>query len=412
MQAKLRNDAYKILKAGIGALSPHRILTKGTFNKLDIFSKKHIYLIGFGKGIRFYARRVEEILGRQLKKGMVNDIEKMKLGKVVVNKASHPLPDETSVASTLEIVRFLKKIPKEGFILCLIAGGGSALFSWPTLSINKFKKLNELLIKSGADIFEINTVRKHTDRVKGGGLAKIIYPRSCISFIISDVPSDDLKTIASGPTVYDPSTKEEAQKIIKKYHIDKIFKLFPRLIETPKDKKIFRRIKNVLLATNKIALKEMAKMATRLGYKAIIFDSALSESTEKAGQMAIKKFNELKSEKDKIALIGGGETTVRVKGKSGRGGRNTHLCLLVLNHLPEDMLFACIDSDGQDNSDAAGAIIDQETIKKAQRLKLEPKDYLKKFDSYNFFKKTGDLIKTGPLPTNVGDLFLVLRNKV
>ena len=269
----------------------------------------------------------------------------------------------------------------------------------------------DLLIKSGADIHNINIIRKHIDRAKGGGLVSFIYPRKCISLIISDVPGDDLKTIASGPTVFDATTNSDAQTILKKYQLpNKIDGSSVRLIETPKDKKLFKDVQNILIATNKTALEAMAKKAIGLGYKTKTLDASLNQDAESVGQMILEKLK-VKSEKlkaEKMALIAGGETTIKVSG-NGRGGRNTHLCLSALKYLPKNTILLSIDSDGQDNSDAAGAIISEETFKKAERLGLNPDEYLKNFDSYNFFSQTGDLIKTGSLPTNVGDLMVVLR---
>lgn len=417
---ELKEKALTILNAGLSALKPEKILTKKVLEKTGVLEWDKFYIIGFGKGIRFYAQILEDLLGDKLKGGMVNDIEKMPLKKIIVNQAAHPLPDKSSLSSTQKILQFIREIPQDAAILCLVAGGGSSLFTWPTFAVRRLGTFSDLLIKCGADIKEMNVVRKHLDRVKGGGLAQMFYPRSCVSLIISDVPGDDLDTIASGPTVFDASTKEEAEKIIDKYQLPKkIEGSSVDLIETPKDEKLFKNVQNVLIATNKTAIDAMAKKARTFDFRPKILNYAQKGDSESVGQMLfreVKKVIEVrksdKSEKgekgNKVALIAGGETTVKVAGK-GKGGRNTHLCLAALKFLPINTVLLAVDSDGQDNSDAAGAIISEETLKKAKELGLAPDDYLANFDSYHFFQKTGDLIKTGPLPTNVGDLMLVLR---
>jgi glycerate-2-kinase len=420
MQVELKQNALEILEAGLSALKPEKILNKTIWDGFKLPPHQKIYVIGAGKGVRFLAQQLEQILGDKIASGFVNDIEELSLNKITVHQASHPLPDKSSLAGTQKIIQLLRQTSKNDLIICLLTGGGSSLLTWPTFSVRRLGEFTDKLIKSGASIFEINIVRKHIDRVKGGGLAALIYPRPCLSLIVSDVPGNDLSTIAGGPTVFDKSTKEEAEEIFKKYALPcKIAGSSIRLIETSKDKKIFRSVKNILLATNKMALGAMKEKAEGLGYNSKILCDNLEGEAGSVGQILIKISNltfaqrasaaKAGSQSSKLALIAGGETTVRVTGK-GRGGRNTHLCLSALPYLPQNTVLLAIDSDGQDNTGAAGAMISRETIQKAQELGLNPEEYLKNFDSYNFFKKTGDLIFTGPLPTNVGDLIVVIRN--
>lgn len=401
---ELRQQALQILNVGLSALKPEKILTKKVLEKTGIWDWEEVYVIGAGKGMRFYAEQLEKILGDKIKGGVVSDIEKAQLQKIQVLQASHPLPDKSSLSAALKIIQFIEQVPKNKPVLCLISGGGSSLLTWPTFSVRRLGVLYDLLLKSGADIYEMNILRKHLDRVKGGGLASFISPRPCVSLLISDVPGDDLATIASGPTVYDETTKGQAKEILRKYHLPFKIEGSPvRLLETPKDKKIFQNVKNILLTSNEVALKAMAKEARGLGYQVKIFSSDLKNSSESVGQILFR------ASKPGLALLAGGETTLTVSGK-GKGGRNTHLCLAALEYLPKDTVLLAIDSDGQDNSDAAGAIISEKTLKKAQELNLDPKEYLENFNSYHFFRQTGDLIKTKPLPTNVGDLVVALRH--
>ena len=401
-QNNLRKNALEILEAGLKAIKPEKFLNEKIVGKFKLKSFEKIYVFGAGKGVRFLAKRMEQLLGDKVAGGIVTDIEILALKKIEVLCASHPLPDKNSLTATQKIIRKINSISpiiksSNHLIILLFTGGGSSLFTWPIISIKRFGEINDILIKSGANIGEINIVRKHLDRVKGGELAKIIYPLKCLTFLISDVPGNDLSIIASGPTIYDKTTISDAQKIIDCYNFPKT-----KLIETPKDKNFFKNITNYLLATNKIALEAMRDKAKSLGYKPQILTDRLTGSASDVGQKLLKEI------KLGQALIAGGETEVNVKGK-GKGGRNTHLCLAVLPYIPSDTCFASIDSDGQDNTDAAGAVVDIDTLKKAKKLRLMSDNSLANFDSYNFFQKTGDLIKTGPLPVNVGDLTIVLK---
>jgi len=398
----LRQDALEIMKAGLSAIRPEKILNEKIVAKLGLKKFKKIYVFGAGKGVRFLAQRLEEFLLDKISGGLVTDIEALELKKIKVQVAGHPLPDKNSLASTQRIIREIRAISpvirlSDTLILCLFTGGGSALFCWPNTSVKHYGEINEQLIKSGADIMEINVVRKHLDRVKGGGLAKIIAPRKCLTLLVSDVPGNDIGIIASGPVVLDKTNISDAQEIVAKYHLPKM-----KFLETGKDGKYFKNVKNHLLGTNILALDAMKDKVEQLGYKSKILTDSLVGDATNVGQKFLEKV------KPDEALIAGGETTMKVEG-NGRGGRNTHLCLAALPYLKSDTCLLSIDSDGNDNTDAAGAVVDTETIVRAKKLGLASDNYLKNFDSYNFFKQTNDLIKTGKLPTNISDLLLVLQ---
>jgi hydroxypyruvate reductase/glycerate 2-kinase len=253
---------------------------------------------------------------------------------------------------------------------------------------------------SGASICEINIIRKHLSKVKGGKLTQRICPAIQITLIFSDIPGNNLSIIASGPTVLDKSTKQEAEKIAKKYNLPRV-----KFRETPKEKGIFKKVHNILLLTNKTFLSASEEKAKKLGYKTKIYLDRLVDEASEAG----KKLAQFSKKQGKNSIIlAGGETPVAVKGQ-GKGGRCTELALTFLKYLPENITFCAFASDGQDNTDAAGAIIDEGTIKKSCKLKLDINKYLKNNDSYTFFQKTEDLIFTGPTGTNVADLFLTIK---
>jgi glycerate-2-kinase len=248
----------------------------------------------------------------------------------------------------------------------------------------------------------MNTIRKHLDLVKGGGLLKILYPAKVISFIFSDVPGNDLSFIASGPTVKDKTNIATALKIIKKYKLKSVRK--EDLIETPKEEKYFKNVRNILALSNLTALKAMKEKAESLGLKAKILTDNLKGDVKDVAKFL---FQEIKKSKEKI-LIAGGETTVKVKGK-GKGGRNQELVLWFLKTLTyadSNFLIVSLNSDGWDNTEFAGAIGDKITLEKAEKLKLDIDKFLENNDSFHFFKKTKDGIITGRLPINVADLIL------
>jgi glycerate-2-kinase len=287
----------------------------------------------------------------------------------------------------------------------LVCGGGSAMLVYPNIPLKKYIQVNQELLKSGANIYEMNTIRKHLDLVKGGGLLKILYPAKVISFIFSDVPGNDLSFIASGPTVKDKTNIATALKIIKKYKLKSVKK--EDLIETPKEEKYFKNVRNILALSNLTALKAMKEKAESLGLKAKILTDNLKGDVKDVAKFLFQK---IKKSKEKI-LIAGGETTVKVKGK-GKGGRNQELVLWFLKTLTyadSNFLIVSLNSDGWDNTEFAGAIGDKITLEKAEKLKLDIDKFLENNDSFHFFKKTKDGIITGRLPINVADLILAWK---
>lgn len=405
----IRKDTLKIVKEGLVSISPSFVLKNKirlannilqiTDKTFDLNKFNNIYVIGFGKASGSMASAVEKILGKQIKNGLVIDVSQIKLKRIKVKKGTHPLISRGNIQSSVRIINIVKQASDNDLVICLISGGGSALFEKPYNSFMNTLKINKRLLLCGASIHEINIIRKHISQVKGGGLTGFSKAK-IISLIFSDVAGDNLDIIASGPTSIDKSTIDDAKKIIKKYKLPKT-----KFFETPKNKKIFTKVDNIILLNNQIALEAMKKVGEKLGYKTKIITSRLSGESKKVGEKLLQLSKKMK--KKEIYLFGG-ETTVKVFG-NGKGGRNTELALSFLKKLPKDVTFASIASDGADNTDSAGAIVDEETSRTIKKLNLNADDYLKNNDSYNLFQKTNDLIFTGLTGSNVADLIIMLK---
>lgn len=399
-----RKNALEIINKGIEA-----VLIKNSMHKQIKISKnvlkikkdhwnlsnyKNIYVIGAGKAAADMAETIEKIFGKRITKGIVIDTRKKTLSKIKVIKGTHPLPSTINVKATKKIIKILEDCEKKDLIISLISGGGSALMVSPRIDLKKQIKVNEILLEKGATIQEINTIRKHISNIKGGQLAKIAAKSTLINLIISDVITNDLNVIASGPTVNDPTTINDAIKIQKKYSLPNL-----PFVETPKEK--LTNVKNILLITNIPAAKAMYKKATELGYKAKILTTQLKGEARNVGKKLAKLL------KPKKAIIAAGETTVAIKG-NGKGGRNQELALGAAKFIKEGVIVSC-SSDGVDFiSSASGGIVDENTKEKAKKLGLNIDKFLKENDSYNFLRKVDGIIKTGKTGTNVGDLILLL----
>ncbi len=345
--------------------------------------------------------------------------------KIKTLEAGHPVPDENGVRGTDEIIALLKGADEHTLVVCLISGGGSALLvsAFQGITLSEKQEITQLLLKSGADINELNCVRKHISKVKGGRLAEIAYPAKVISLILSDVIGDSLDVIASGPTAPDSATYSDALYVLRKYRLlDKIPRTISDILsngadglipDTPKEGSvIFRKIENIIIGSNRIALDAARQMAEEKGFDADIISAGLTGEARDAAKWLAKKAIEEKGARGQRArcLISGGETTVTVKG-SGLGGRNTELALAFALEIEgiDGITLLSAGTDGTDGpTDAAGAFADGETVKKAKAIGIDPVTYLNNNNSYEFFKKTGGLLVTGPTGTNVMDLQIVL----
>ena len=409
-----RKICLEIIEAGLSSIQPQKVIYENINLKEDaliiqnqeINLKKfdRIFILGFGKGSAGLSRYIEEILGDLLTKGFVIDLEPQPFSKIEATVGTHPLPSEQNIAFTQKAIQQFNNLAIKDLVIVVIAGGGSALFEDPyKISLEKLIEVNKALLKSGANIQEMNIVRKHLSKVKGGGLAKLLYPSAIISLIASDVPGNNLSVIASGPTVKDPSSKEEAFDILKKYDLwEKLGLSNDDFLETPKEEKYFENVKNILILSNLVPLTLMQRKAKELGFNAIIYSDKLQGEARLVGNELID------NTPPHHILLAAGETTVKVKGK-GEGGRNQELVLAALEHLGSETLIASFDSDGWDNSSFAGAIADFKTIEMAKKLKLNPQKFLETNSSFTFFEKLGDGIITGRLPSNVSDLMVVLK---
>ena len=434
----LRENALEIFYAGLRAVESdvcmrRHIHLTGSILKIgkrayNLNKFKDIYIVGFGKISGFMAATLEGLLIGLIKAGIVNVPHGYTppCRVVKLNMAEHPIPDEAGIEGTREIVHLLKKANENDLVLCLISGGGSALFELPCdgISLGEIQKVTALLLKSGARIDEVNTIRKHLSMVKGGRLAKMCKAE-IVSLILSDVIGDRLDTIASGPTSPDYSTFLDCKKIFMKYglfqkipasikaHIKK--GLEGKIEETPRvTDKIFDSVYHVIIGNNHIALKAAYKKAMGLGYHTCILSSYISgEAREVAkifGAIAKEIHRSGNPAKRPACIIAGGETTVIVR-RNGQGGRNQEFVLSAAQEIKglENTVILSAGTDGIDgNTNATGAIADGFTVMRASRMAMNPETYLDDNNSYSFFKELNDLIITGHTKTNVMDIMLLL----
>jgi glycerate-2-kinase len=367
--------------------------------EFDLTKFNKIKVVGFGKSSCDAAVALEKILGPKINEGAVIGLRKVSCDYIETFAGTHPEPTEVNTVAGKKIYEIIKGSDKNDLIIVLVSGGGSALLCSSLDECSQEQILYEASLKSEETIIELNTVRKHIPSLKGGNLAKIAYPATVIGLIFSDVPGDKYEDVASGPTYKDKSTMEDAEKIILKNN----FKKF-NLVETPKEDKYFDNVHNFVLVSNKTAVETMAKEGKKLGLKTQIVSTDLYDETN----IALRKIFSME-EKNSLVLAAG-EPRIAVPKNAGKGGRNLHMALEAIKEerTNGDTIFISFASDGMDDSDAAGAIADVKTLEKAKKMNLGVDDYLERFDSYNFFQKTGDIIMTGPTGTNVSDLMILL----
>ena len=414
-------DTKKILinsfKAGLDAVKPENIIK----TRLPSPPKGRTYVIGAGKAAASMAKAIEVNWPKNLPlNGSVITRYKhsVKTKKIKVFESGHPMPDTAGMKAANNFISSINNLNKDDLLLCLISGGGSSLMSVPQkgLNMNDLRYVTKDLLNCGAEISEINTVRKHLSRIHGGKIP--IYTNAkIISLIISDVTGNKITDIASGPCCPDPTTFKNAIKILEKYEIKnkKIYEFLKngikgKINENPKkNNPIFKNVKNIILASGKDMLKKSELFLKKNKITTVnLGDNIKGESRNVAIKHAEKI---LKKKKKKFAIISGGETTVTVSG-SGKGGRNSEYALSLFNKVKnrEDIALISCDTDGIDGSENnAGVYFDKKIIKKSKQLKLDPELFLKKNDSYTFFKKLNSLINTGPTLTNVNDYRVILK---
>lgn len=436
----------EIFREALKSVDPFSLVSGYRDNILSYYSLKSfskLIIIGFGKAAWQMARAAEQMIDPSLiSDGIIitkyGHTEKQGSGdrnqgtgglkKIRVFEAAHPVPDENGLKATEELKKLLDYSDESTLVLCLVSGGGSALLVSPYkgISLSDKQQVTDLLLRAGAEISELNTVRKHLSSVKGGRLAKLAAPSEIISLMISDVIGDHTDVIASGPTSPDRSTYREAIKIIKKYDLEKSIPLAAlealnkgergEIPETPKrDDPLFDRVQNIIIGSNKVAVNAALNKAESLDMNVEVLSSELTGEAREVACLLAKKAMELKrrnseSGNNKKCIISAGETTVTVKG-SGKGGRNTELALAFAIEIEgiEGITLLSAGTDGTDGpTDAAGAVVDGKTVTVAKEAGLDPEGYLENNDSYNFFNKTGSLVITGPTGTNVMDLQIII----
>lgn len=325
--------------------------------------------------------------------------------------SGHPIPDARSVHAGERALEFVSSLKEDDTLVCLISGGGSALMTAPLIPLDELQSLTASLLSSGATINEINTIRRHLDRVKGGGLARATKAK-IVSLILSDVIGNPLEAIASGSTAPDPTTQTDALKILEKYFPSShsLQSLVSSLETLKPNDPIFSRVQNIIIGDNKLAAQAALEQAQREGFDADILTNELQGEAREVGVLLANRLHDEATKRlHPFCLIAGGETTVTIRG-DGKGGRNQELALAAVNELrdlPNVMLIA-LATDGDDGpTDAAGAVTTGESARRAKRLGLSEADSLSRNDSYPFFESLGDLIRTHPTGTNVNDLIFL-----
>jgi glycerate-2-kinase len=369
-------------------------------HKFNLDDFDHLYLIGFGKASSIAVGAIEKVLGDKISGGIVMD---KKIGECKYVKqyiCTHPRPSMENVVPSEELAKLAKKLDERDLAIVVVSGGGSSMICWPESECDQGITLYDEFLKSGGNITELNTLRKHLSLLKGGGLAKLLYPATVASLIFCDVPGDKFEEVASGPTYKDTSLVKDALAILSKYKLP--FNL--TLNETPKEDEYFKKVHNIPLVTNSHSVSGMEAKAKELGYHVLNIGANLYDNAEKI----IEKM--LDAAKPHSVVIGAGEPSVIVKGIRGITGRCEHMTMLALDKItPEDTLSSFA-SDGIDNlSVSAGAIADSMTLEKAAKNNLSIEQNINDNTIDEFFAQTRDQIITGETGSNVSDLMILLR---
>ncbi len=414
---ELRSDISKIIAGVISSALPDTAVKENIDEILKERPLNDIVLVAIGKAAWRMASAAKELLGNRISKGIVStkyghsegDIE-----GIEVYEAGHPVPDENTILATKRVLEMTSKLSSNQTVLFLISGGGSALFELPKdgITLVEMQDITNQLLKSGASIVEINTVRKHLSAVKGGRFAQHVAPANVISLVLSDVLGDRLDSIASGPAYSDSSTSQQALEIVARYNIQLSKEALEVLgEETPKK---LDNVESHVIGSVKIACEKAQELAEEMGYNTLLLTTSLNCEAREAGRMFGSIAREIKSYnrpiKKPCAIIAGGETVVHVKG-NGKGGRNQELALsFALSTEGLDGVALCsVGTDGTDGpTDAAGGIVDGQSAQKIRQAGYSPEELLENNDSYNALKIANDLLITGPTGTNVNDIVILL----
>lgn len=441
--ADLRADVQQIYQAALTAADPYTsVLDKVTLRGevlsvggLDYSLNRYrrVHLLGAGKASAAMARAVIDLLGERLQGGVlvVRDLPDEAFPQVKILQAGHPEPDERGLEASRQWIQYLEhELSAEDLLLVLLSGGASALLPAPVepISLADKQKTTRALLTCGATIHEINIIRKHLSRLKGGRLLNYSGGAAVVTLLVSDVVGDDPSTIGSGPTSPDPSTFADCLEVIRRYQItSRIPEKVLRTLQTgarsggssetlKETDPLWRRAQNCLVSRNRESLQAAAQKAAALGYQPLILSSSIQGNAADLARFYVAMVTEILATGHPLAapccLLSGGEATVRVKGP-GKGGRNQEFALWCLHETQswesQPVLFAGLGSDGSDGpTDAAGAVVSPATRARARELQLDSGDYLHRNDSYHFFQQLNDLIITGPTGTNVMDFHFAL----
>jgi len=435
MAASLRRQAQRIFQAALQAAEPAEavlrhvrregdtLIAARTRYRLSAF--RNVYVIGAGKADARMARAVERLLGRRITGGLINvkHGHTAPLRHIELNECGHPVPDRQGKRGAQRIAEIAIAAGAEDLVICLVSGGASALLPLPAppVALAHKRETTRLLLACGANIHELNCVRKHISLLKGGQLARLAYPATVLTLILSDVIGDDLDTIGSGPTAPDRTTFAEARAILKRYGLsgkvppsvrDRLNSGAP---DTPKPgDPVFEKVQNLIVGSNRLAVDAAARQARALGFRTLVLSTSLSGEAREVARVHAAIAREIRESghplQPPVCLISGGETTVTVRGK-GLGGRNQEFALAAALDIAglRDVVILSAGTDGTDGpTDAAGAIADGTTLARATALGLNASEFLANNDSYRFFEPLSDLIHTGPTGTNVADIQVVL----
>jgi len=395
----------------------------------DLQRYAHVYVVGAGKAGATMTQGLEGVLEERLTGGVVT----VKYGhlapvsRVTIHEAAHPVPDEAGVRGAEALRRLAQQAGADDVIFCLLSGGGSALLPAPSpgITLEEKQRVTGLFLECGASIDELNAMRKHISRLKGGQLARLVAPATLITLVLSDVVGDRLDVIASGPTVPDPTTYQDCLAIVQRYGLLAQLPASVRthlqrgqageLPETPKaTDPAFTRSQTVIIGSNRIALQAAREAARARGYTTLILSSSVEGETRQIARMHAAIAREIRQSGEPVpppaCVIAGGETTVTIHG-DGLGGRNQEFALAVALGIAglDGVVMLSGGTDGTDGpTPAAGAFADGHTVARAQALGLAPDTCLRRNDAYHFFHALDDLLITGPTGTNVMDMHILL----
>jgi len=435
----LRKPILTVLEAALAAVDPAqavRAVLRRADQQLmigeqqyDLNRFRHIFVIGAGKAGAPMAQAVEAVLGERISGGLVvvKTGHRAPTNQVEVVEASHPVPDAAGIDAGKRILALAEQAGPDDLVIALLSGGGSALLVNPAagLTLADKQQMTSALLACGATIQEINCLRKHCSGVKGGQLARAVAPATLVTLVLSDVVGSPLDVIASGPTVPDHSTWQDAWAVVEKYALAESLPtaivtrlragLAGTLADTPKaDDPVFSTAHTLIVADNQVAAEAACQAARSQGFNPLLLTTYLEGEAGEVAKVVAALAKQVREHGQPVAapacLLLGGETTVTLSANPGRGGRNQALALHVALALQDvqGITVVSLATDGSDGpTDSAGGMIDGNTVQRGHELGLNAADYLRRHDAYRFLQATNDLLITGPTQTNVNDLIFV-----